>query len=102
MSRLPYIQCRGEEWEKARMRALVRDDFTCQAHQLGLTSNPCTENHLRVLNVHHIEERQHGGTHDLDNLITLCKAHHIMVHPHMARELYAKERVLGDEYGREL
>lgn len=102
MSRLPYIQCRGEEWEKARMRTLVRDDFTCQAHQLGLCSEPCKENHLRMLNVHHKKERQAGGTHDLDNLITVCQAHHIMIHPHMAREFAVKNRVLGEDTRREL
>ena len=90
----PYLACRGEEWEKQRMRALVRDDFTCQAHKLDLCSEPCTENHLRHLNVHHIQERQNGGSHDLDNLITLCRAHHIQIHPHMAFELAARDKEL--------
>jgi len=30
MKRPRYVQCTGPEWEKQRMRALVRDDFTCQ------------------------------------------------------------------------
>lgn len=32
----PYLQCVGEVWQKARMRALVRDDFKCQAGYLKL------------------------------------------------------------------
>lgn len=98
----PYLQCSGEAWDKARMKTLVRDDFTCQAHKLGLCSEPCTENHLRHLNVHHIKERQYGGTHDLDNLITLCRAHHIMIHPHMRFELTVVDKVLDAPPDREL
>lgn len=92
MKRKPgYLECRGEEWEKARMKALVRDDFTCQAHKLGICNQPCIENRLRFLNVHHIKERIHGGTHDLDNLITVCRAHHADIHPHMRFELAMDE-----------
>lgn len=70
----------GEDWEKARMRALVRDDFRCQ--------HPgCEETRLRRLEVHHLVHRARGGTHDLNNVITLCKAHHAERHPHLARQL---------------
>ena len=30
--------------------------------------------------IHHIIERVHGGSDELDNLITLCKKHHQMQH----------------------
>lgn len=75
------------------MRTLVRDNFTCQFHQLGLTpiNDGCTvahaETRLRFLHVHHKQERINGGTHDLDNLLTICRAHHEELHPHMAYEL---------------
>lgn len=98
----PYLQCVGEDWTKARMRALVRDDFTCQAHQLGLCAEPCGENRLRYLNVHHIQERQAGGTHDLDNLLTLCRKHHIQRHPHLRFEYALRDRVLAVGPEREL
>jgi 5-methylcytosine-specific restriction endonuclease McrA len=85
--RRTYLQCEGEDWEKARMRALVRDDFRCQ--------HPgCTETRLRRLEVHHIQQRIHGGTHDLENLITLCKEHHADQHPHLRRELESREPTL--------
>ena len=34
----------------------------------------------RDLEVHHIKYRSEGGTHDEDNLITLCDEHHRLVH----------------------
>ena len=35
---------------------------------------------VRNLHVHHIDYRSQGGTHDLHNLIVLCKRHHDLVH----------------------
>lgn len=105
MKRPHYLECRGEDWDKARMRALVRDDFTCQAHTLGLCEEPCQENRLRHLHVHHIVPRIQGGTHDLSNLLTLCTTHHIRLHPHMLYDLPQRERVLeadNDGYVKEL
>lgn len=93
-TKLPYLQCRGEAWDKARMRTLVRDNFQCQAHKLNLCSEPCTETRLRFLHVHHIEERQNGGTHDLNNLITVCRVHHVQIHPHMAFDYAVTDKEL--------
>lgn len=100
-----YLQCKGEHWEKQRMKALVRDDFTCQFAQLDLKpieggcSHEQPEIRLRFLHVHHKVERIHGGTHDLDNLLTICKAHHVQKHPHMAFEHGLGDRTLGDNDG---
>lgn len=87
VKRSHYLQCTGEDWEKARMCCLVRDNFQCQI--LG-----CTETRLRFLQVHHKQWRIHGGTHDLDNLITLCRLHHIQQHPHMQWVLVADDPVV--------
>lgn len=87
-----YLQCRGEAWDKARMQTLVRDNFTCQAYQLGLCKEPCTENRLRFLHVHHLLPRVNGGTHDLQNLLTVCRVHHEQIHPHMRFEFAAHKR----------
>ena len=78
--RTAYLPAQGEAWEKARMRALVRDDFTCQ-------HTDCGETRLRQLQVHHVLPRIQGGTHDLANLTTLCKAQHADQHPHLRRLL---------------
>lgn len=102
MRKRPYVQLSGDNWQKARMRALVRDDFTCQAHKLGLCDEPCHENRLRYLHVHHVQERQRGGTHDLDNLITLCQEHHIQLHPHMRYEYALRDKELEGDADREL
>jgi 5-methylcytosine-specific restriction endonuclease McrA len=94
------LECRGEVWEKQRMRALVRDEFTCQAHRVGLPA--CDETRLRVLHVHHILPRSNGGTHDLDNLVTLCRACHARVHPWMVWDRPMRQRELPADGGREL
>lgn len=81
MTRRPnYLRCEGQDWQKARMRALVRDDFTCQ--QPG-----CDETRLAYLEVHHIRQRSHGGSHCLENLQTLCKRHHADAHPYLRYHL---------------
>lgn len=96
-----YVQCQGEDWQKIRMRVLVRDNFTCQWQALGLTAieDGCCEaepeNRLRFLQVHHIKHRINGGTHDMSNLITVCRAHHYQIHPHMTRDLRYRDRELS-------
>jgi hypothetical protein len=88
-----YLRLKGDEWQKARMRALVRDDFCCQAYRLGISDEPCSENRLKELQVHHIKMRVHGGSHDLDNLITLCVKHHENLHPWMKFQLVMKKNL---------
>ena len=85
-----YLQLKGDEWHKARMQALVRDGFCCQAYRLGISDVPCSENRLKELQVHHVKMRVHGGNHNLDNLITLCKSHHEILHPWMKTSLAKK------------
>lgn len=100
MTKLPYLQASGEDYEKARMRCFVRDEFTCQFQALGLPeiegicdcANPQTK--LRYLQCHHKKQRLHGGTHDLENLVTVCKSHHEQIHPHMRFELPMANKTL--------
>jgi hypothetical protein len=50
-------------------RMVARDGYTCQ--------NPrCRRRTLRV-HPHHIHQRQHGGTDDPENIVTLCPACHL-------------------------
>lgn len=84
------------------MRALVRDNFTCRAFDIGLSTEPCTENRLRFLHVHHLKERINGGNHELDNLLTICRAHHIKLHPYMAFEYAIKDKEIENGNEREL
>lgn len=100
MSKLPYLPATGDYYEKQRMRCFVRDNFTCQFQALGLPeiegicdcADPQTK--LRYLQCHHIKYRSHGGTHELENLTTVCKTHHEMIHPHMRFEIKSKDKVL--------
>lgn len=102
MRRPHYLQCSGEYWLKQRMRALVRDHFTCQWEGGCTEYDSGPETRLAFLVVHHLCPRINGGTHALDNLVTLCRKHHADIHPHLRFELAAPEKNLGSHCLREL
>lgn len=54
-----------------RRAVLRRDHHRCQVPG-------CT--HTGWVDIHHLETRADGGTHDASNLITLCAAHHLALH----------------------
>ncbi len=54
-----------------RWEVLARDHHRCRTTGCGSA---------RFLDVHHIVPREHGGTNDPENLITLCAACHRMIH----------------------
>lgn len=71
---LPYEQrINTEAYRKARMQAIVRDNFTCQLEG-------CGETRLHLLTAHHLLPREQGGTHALDNLLTVCEDCHTRIH----------------------
>lgn len=105
MERKPYVQAAGEYYYKQRMRCFVRDDITCQCEALDLPEikgldGHCTfdkpQTRLSELECHHKKFRIQGGDHDLDNLVTVCKLHHDMYHPHRQREIGEWDKPLGD------
>ena len=57
----PY--CDG--WQQQRREALERDNNKCRS---------C--NSTDHLNVHHIDPHRYSGSHDLNNLVTLCRSCH--------------------------
>ena len=57
------------EWALARSRALNRDGWRCR--QCGRAGR---------LQVHHLHSLQDGGTHEIENLRTLCREHHLDAH----------------------
>lgn len=61
------------EWATARAAALGRDGNRCTVARL--IGGECHA----TLDVHHIVPVAEGGSHDLDNLITACHAHHPML-----------------------
>jgi hypothetical protein len=64
-------------WTRARTAALKRDQYRCQ----GCTAHPGKTPGVD-LHVHHIRPIHNGGTHDLDNLVTVCNACHTELHRH--------------------
>lgn len=66
-------------WRDARDAALERDQWDCRAEAHGLDGE-CEA----PLDVHHVRPRSQGGTHDLSNLVCLCRSHHRWVHAHPA------------------
>ena len=56
----------------AAMRRAARERDTCHCRYPGCES--------RRVDLHHIQYWSNGGRTDLDNLISLCKYHHMLVH----------------------
>jgi hypothetical protein len=54
-----------------RRAVLLRDRHCCQVPGCR---------HVTFVDVHHLRAREDGGGHDLDNLLTLCGAHHRACH----------------------
>lgn len=64
----------GPEWETIREQILDRDGHECSEAD-GRCEGP--------LQVHHRIPLSKRGTHNQNNLITLCEYHHSLKHPHM-------------------
>jgi hypothetical protein len=64
---------KGIVWE-VRQQVVDRDDGQCQFPGCSMRAQ---------LGLHHIQFRSRGGDHSPENLITLCAAHHTLVHQHI-------------------
>ncbi len=53
-------------------------------------SEKCTACHRTGVDYHHIKTRKSGGGDDYQNLIPLCREHHVMVHTEGMNRLAAK------------
>lgn len=71
-------------WQVSRRRALARDGARCTVARL--LGGDCTD----TLHVHHLVRPEHGGArYQLDNLVTVCSAHHPMLEAIRRRALDA-------------
>lgn len=66
------------DWKDRKKKVYQRDDYICQ--QCGARGG---RNGTHELHAHHKVPKSKGGSHDLDNLVTLCKECHENKHPHM-------------------
>jgi len=66
-----------EDWNQRRKKVYRRDDYQCQ--NCGSSGGPKGNSELHA---HHIVPKSSGGTHDLSNLVCLCKECHNLVHDH--------------------
>lgn len=64
-----------DDWYSRRKKVYKRDNYTCQ--NCGERGGPYGDTELHA---HHIIPKSKGGSHDLDNLETLCKYCHDKVH----------------------
>src|SRR5213595_834510 len=72
-------------WTRQRERALTRDAGRCTVARL--LGGHCHG----LLHVHHIQPRNEGGTHALDNLATVC-AHHHPIWEGLRRQVLAERK----------
>ena len=72
-SKSPLV--RGEYWAQQRFKAKQRDEFLCQECGVFVGHNSSVTAH-----VHHITPVSEGGSHKLENLVTLCADCHSETH----------------------
>lgn len=75
----------GDDWPVISAAVKKRDNYTCQAHKIGLPKcnarYPGAFSHL--LEAHHIIPFRKCKSNDMRNLVTLCRDCHSKTHDHM-------------------
>jgi 5-methylcytosine-specific restriction endonuclease McrA len=71
------------DWPKLRVRVYRRDDYQCQS--CGAEGGNKSDNELHA---HHIVPISDDGTHNISNLLTLCKECHSKVHEVLSSQTY--------------
>ena len=79
---------KGPAWERLRGQVFDRDGHRCQ--ECGRAGR---------LEAHHVVELANGGTNDMNNLKTLCRACHIDTHrPKRSEQARAWEALLYERH----
>lgn len=76
-------------WQELRHATLRRAGWTCEEIGCNVRHDPPKS----ILEVHHDQARRHGGSHNLDNLVALCRKHH---------SIRTRGENEGDEYERSM
>ena len=82
------------DWETRRKKVYSRDDYTCQNCGVEGGRRGSAE-----LHAHHIVPVSKGGSHDRDNLVTICDQCHKSIHneSEMARTETKRQEKLSPE-----
>lgn len=72
------------DWTRQRTQALRRDNKECQ--DCGADVGFRSRRGVKEAQVHHLTPRSEQGTHELDNLITLCRECHEDRHASIPKE----------------
>ena len=62
-----------KEWDKIRKKVLKRDNFRCRGN-VAIVQR-CSE---KATDIHHIIPKKDGGSDTPQNLVSLCKKHHLI------------------------
>lgn len=80
MKRTPLKNKRKPVPKEVYQQVLARDMGCMGAQQVRI---PCAGR----IDPHHIKRRSQGGLDTLDNLVSLCRAHHDWVHQHISEAI---------------
>jgi len=69
----------GGQWRQKREKALERDNWQCKFCAITDEEHTNQGEDDRGLDVHHIVPRQDGGTHEVWNLISVCRSCHALL-----------------------
>jgi len=88
-----------KEWKSRKTESKELDNYTCQVcGEKGFKKDGFTQ-------THHIKHISKGGTHELNNLQTLCDRCHIVAHrivPSGQPAEYATQEIMNRRYGEEI
>lgn len=82
------------DWEARKKVVKRRDNETCQ--HCGVLSGSNVDGDAPTLHIHHVTYLSEGGSHSLENLITLCASCHQEEHDHDFGEEWVEDS--GTEY----
>lgn len=75
----------GDDWPTQSALCKKRDNYTCQAHKIGLPKCGAkyTGGFAHLLEAHHVIPFRKCKSNNLNNLVTLCHDCHCKTHKHL-------------------
>lgn len=84
----------GSDWAATSQYVKRRDNYTCQAHKVGLPQcyNRFPPPYHHLLHAHHVIKRSRGGKDIPQNLVTLCNECHGLTHDKYLGKISNKQK----------